>query len=187
MGKLIIGYIIIFGLYFSIKGCNYSYLEKTKGVVVDSRSFSYGRATGHRADIPYPIARFKGPPVVVKERHDITQAEVDMIDLEINKMGSITEEMAKGLKAYKVDSVRQAHPEITKTITEYTTVTPWGAFFFSGYHNGDSVDVVYEPGHTKEARVCTFFSYWLTLPSLCIVIFLCLLWTGIARISEMQG
>ena len=158
MGRYI-GYVVILLLYISFKGCDYSSLNKTTGVVVDERYFRYGRlnTASPRDVVAYPIARYKGP---------------------------ITRKMVLTLLYKPEESDPNLHPlkmyDTTYTDNdEYITTTPWGAYFWGEYHLGDTVDVIYDSYEPEQGRVCTIFSFWFTLPAICILIFLGLLWTGI--------
>lgn len=181
MGKYI-GYIIIFGIFFFFKWSRLQSLEKTKGVVVDGRLFSYGSAfrPGRQRDVvPYPIAQFHGPTSLQEKITYIRRPE-DIAEDEFHFDSSLHgEALAYAIK----DSIRRVQKQNTIVeqvkVTEYRTQEPTGAYFFTTYNLGDSIDVIYENGRVMEARVYTFFSYWITLPSLGILIMLSLIWTGI--------
>lgn len=168
MGKYL-GYIIIIIVHFFIKGCKYQQLEKTTGVVVDERSFQYGRSNiaSARNVVPYPIAKFTGPTTRKEIKTPIYKPENLSPEERQNYQGEIFE------------------TKIIET-NEYTTETPWGAYFFRRYQTGDSIKVVYDRYKPQQGIVCTFFSFWLNLRSLCFIILFSIVWTGIYNISTRK-
>lgn len=186
--KLIAGYIVIFLVFLIIKVTTYLNLQKTTGVVVGEGHFTYGsaRASGRRAIIPYPIAKFKGPLQKQKIRRytykpeDQQSSELVISNTEIS-FDSASQEGIDSLISKIVDASK-GYVDSFYTTDEYLTSEPTGGYFFKHYKKGETIDIVYDYDTPDTAIVNTFFSYWLTLPALSILIFLSIAWTGIYNI-----
>ncbi len=190
MTKYIIGILFILAMHFFIKWIELSTRTVTKGVVIDSRSFSYGSVHGlnrSRDVVPYPIVRFKGPEITTTFSREITQAEFDSVSIEIGKLGNISQMEADMIQQIMVDGLRGKYKDSMVVKNEYITETPEGAYFFHSYPTGDSVDVIFDESYPNHARVYTFFSYWLTLPAICIIILFSLAYIGILVVASARG
>lgn len=165
--KKYIGIITIILLHFLFKAIEYGQLIKTRGVVVETGKFEYGSSYNHRRArdiVPYPIAKFKGP----------------LITKEVKTLLYKPEEIPP-------DSIPPERYAISYIETdEYITTIPWGSYFLWNYNIGDSVDVIYDPRDAANGRVCEFFSFWLTLPAICVIILLCFAWVGICILAKMR-
>ncbi len=69
--------------------------------------------------------------------------------------------------------------------TDTTTDTDPGSFFHT-YKVGDNVQVCYKPAHPEKARLYSFFTYWLPIGNLGLLILACLIWIGISRIFSKK-
>jgi hypothetical protein len=191
MTKYIVGIAIILCVHFFIKWTDYNSKTITQGIVIDHGTFSYGsafRSTSARRDIvSFPIAKYKGPETVTKFRQDITQSQFDSIAIEIDKMGSITQSYADVLQQRMVDELRKKYKDSIYIKSEYTTQAPEGAYFFTSHPLGDSIDIIYDQNSPAEGIVYTFFSYWLTLPAISILILFSLLYVGIVIAANARG
>ncbi|MEZ5016847.1 MAG: hypothetical protein R2800_07330 [Flavipsychrobacter sp.] len=178
------GYAIIFLIYLLFKGCNYAQMEKTEGTVIDQETFTYGsafRGGGGRDIVPYPIAKFKGPARK-------TRPNIDFSSLSRQELDSIHQYATAAGPEFSVSNAINNYLDYKRSIlvesTDYITTEPTGAYFFKEYKMGEKVKVIYD--QPDNAIVCTLFSFWFTLPSLSILILLCLVWTGIYRIKTKQ-
>jgi len=66
-----------------------------------------------------------------------------------------------------------------------TTDTDPGSFFDT-YKIGDNVQVCYKSAHPEKARLYSFFTYWLPIGNLGLLILACLVWIGISRIFSKK-
>ena len=205
MGKYL-GYLVIILIHFGIKGCQYSEMEKTTGVVVEERSFAYGRMSGRggRDIVPYPVVKFKGPVTTkeIKKRiykpEDHTTRENAAMKysqgIEIDNVGELTEDELIHL-AESVAHEFERQEEFTENkvfetsyeeTDEYLTETPWGAYFFRHFDTGEELPVIYYRDNPEGGIVYSFFSFWLHLRAICFILLACIVWTGLYRIVKGQ-
>lgn len=61
----------------------------------------------------------------------------------------------------------------------YTTTDDDPGSLFSTYHIGDKVQVCYKLSHPEDARLYSFFTYWLPISALCMMIIGSIVWLGL--------
>ncbi|MCD6062911.1 MAG: hypothetical protein K0R82_822 [Flavipsychrobacter sp.] len=173
--RIVIGYVVVFGLFFSMKAWELQDLEIKKGVVIDYGNFNYGSYYGRtresrNAIVPYPIARF----ALYSRPQTMTDAELrkkaeERMDPDTVNIYNRDRMFAEYFKQVKEEA----------GIHEFKTTEPTGAFFLYNFQEGDSIDVIFYPDRPEEATVYSFFSYWITLPSFAVLVLICFIWTAI--------
>lgn len=151
--KYLTGYIIILSFYLFSKGCDYNSSVKTYGIVVSEKDTWFGSGR-YRSHVYYPIAKFTGPSHVVTSEHNL----------------------------YTRDGKDSIITSYINT-TEYLTTDPRGGYYLSKLPMGTRVKIIYEEGFVSEATVYTIFSYWLKIPTICILLVLCFIWTGVTTFA----
>lgn len=192
--KLVAGYIFIFMLSFITKGCNYVDFRKTKGKIISLGKLTYRsiRIRGrYNSSYLYPIAEFRGPTRVkhykvftYKSEEQEKRPQADPKDLDSLQL-PLPEER-KAIILQRITDIDNGYHDSTEMSDIYLTAEPTGAYFFHNFNIGDSIDIIYEEGHPSEAIIDTFSSYWLPLPRLEILIFLCLVWTAIHNVATKK-
>lgn len=190
--KLLSGYILILLVFFIVKEYKYLNLQKTTGIVVGEHYYIYSglRNLGNGTKIIYPIAKFKGPTTRKKFRKHFFKPEngttVDYLLSSRNiQTGNLTEAEKDSILKQLPDTIK-LYVDSIYNVDEYTTVEPTGSYFFKRYKTGELIDVIYENNKPDTAIVNTLFSYWITIPALYILVFLCILWTGVYNVLSKK-
>lgn len=169
---------IIFGLYFAIKLYDYQFIIITKGIVVGHGAFSYSpvrNAFSAHAAIPYPIAEYRD----TKNDRPTSKVTLAMV-IDSVEWDSVNK---YNMKYLLLDKQRELLKQHDSFYGIYTTIYPEGGFFFSEYPLGDSIKVFYSDGKASQGKVYGFFTYWLPLNTLMILMLVCVAASGLHRFA----
>jgi hypothetical protein len=150
--------VVILTVYFLVKFLTYKTFTVRRGVVVGSGYFKYSSGRRGYYHSYFPIVAFKGRQA--SETEQIIDAKTlspfDEVGTPIDSIGSIY----------------FTHPPPEWHLSEPT-------------RNGDSMDYYYVNGDSKNARVLSLYSYWITESAIYWIIFAVFIWTVTADLYRL--